>query len=220
MEEAISEKAIGKEIAHALKRNTFSDNNLLRVSDDDASATTDPGAAFIADSKASHGGAAAQDALVHTVAGNGKERLSVAERLKLMKEREKTKKEEEKAEATQAPKRKSMSIADKIAKMQGSGSAEAPSPPPVERSKISPKTGGGIAERLAKLKAGAGGGVGAPSDSPPSVRGHSGSGTASRPTTVMGGAGSTGGGSATHGGGAHIVLPGAFDPPLPPPRCL
>ena len=91
-------------------------------------------------------------------ADQDEEWLSVGERLKLMTKRENTKKGDENAEATQAPKRTSMarthssgSIADKIAKIQGSGSAEKPAPPPVERLESIPKKGNGIAERLAKL---------------------------------------------------------------------
>ena len=68
-----------------------------------------------------------------------KERAAVAER--------------EKAKVPQAPKRTSMSIADKIAQM---------------------KNRGGVAERLAKLQTGAGGGAAAPSGSPPSARNSSG----------------------------------------------
>ena len=77
--------------------------------------------------------------------------------------------EREKAEVPQAPKRTSTSIAEKIAQMQGRG---------------------GIAERLAKLQARAGGGVSAPSRSPPSARNSS--------------------------GPAGIVLFGAFEAPPPP----
>ena len=155
-----------------------------------------------------------------TMAEDGEERLSVGERLKRMKEREKAKKEDEKAEATQAPKRTSMSMAEKIAKMQSRGSADEPPPPPVGRSESSPKKGGGVAERLAKLQAGAGGGAATPSGSPSSSHDQSESGTAPRCATVAGGVRSTGGGIAARaqklGGGAGIVLPGEFEVPTPP----
>ena len=169
------------------------------------------------DPKAPHGSAAAQDALVNAVVEDSEQRLSVSERLKLLKERKKVKKEDENAEATQAPKRTSTSIADKIAKMHGSGSGDAPPPPPVERSKVSSKMSGGIAERIAKLQAGAGDGATAPPCSPASAHDRSGSGTASRRATVAGGASGTGGDIAAHtqklGGRAGIVLPGAFEAP-------
>ena len=125
------------------------------------------------------------------------ERLSVSERLKLITERKKVKKGNEEAEATQAPNRTLMSIADKIAKMQGRGSAAAPHLPPVERSESSSKAGGGIAERIAELQAGAGDGAAAPPGSSPSAPDRSGSGTVPRRATVVSGAGRTDGSIAT-----------------------
>ena len=94
-------------------------------------------------------------------ADQDEEWLSVGERLKLMTKRENTKKGDENAEATQAPKRTSMRIADKNAKMQGRGSAGAPPPPPgffeFKRRLAKCTTGGSIAERIAKFQVGAGG---------------------------------------------------------------
>ena len=155
---------------------------------------------------------------------DGAERLSVSERLKLMTKREKTEKGDDKTEATQSPKRTSMSIADRIAQMQGRGSAGTPPPQPVEPSESSPfsefklriaKKGGGIAERIAKLQAGAGDGATAPPGSPASAHDRSGSATAPRHATVAGGANGTDGAIAAHtqklGGGAGIVLPGVFE---------
>ena len=143
------------------------------------------------------------------------------ERLKLMTNREKKKKGNEKAEATQAPKRTSMSLSDKIAKIQGRGSAGAPPPHPdfIEFKRRLGKTGGGVAERIAKLQGGTGDRTAAPVGSPPSARDRFGSSTAPRRAMIAGGARSTGGGIAARtqklGGGPGIVLPGAFDPPPP-----
>ena len=133
-------------------------------------------------------------------------------------------------EKTKAPKRTSMSIADKISQMQGHGSAGAPPPQLVEPSGGShfiefqrrlAKKGGGIAERITKLQAGAGDGAAAPPGSPPSASDRSGSGTAPRRVTVADGAKGTGGGITAHtqklGGEEGIVLPGAFE--VPPPPC-
>ena len=137
--------------------------------------------------------------------------------------------EREKTKATQAPKRTSMSIADKMSHIQGRGSAGAPPPQPVEPSGGShfiefkrrlAKKGGGIAERITKLQAGAGDGAAAPPGSPPSTSDRSGSGTAPRRVTVADGAKGTGGGIAARtqklGGEEGIVLPGAFEVPTPP----
>ena len=165
-------------------------------------------------------------------ADQDEEWLSVGERVRLMTKRLNTKKGDENAEATQAPKRTSMSIADKISQMKGHGSAGAPPPQLVEPSGGShfiefqrrlAKKGGGIAERITKLQAGAGDGAAAPPGSPPSASDRSGSGTAPRRVTVADGAKGTGGGITAHtqklGGEEGIVLPGAFEVP-PPLRCL
>ena len=105
-------------------------------------------------------------------------------------------------------------IADDPAK---SDDQKAPLPPPasIEFKRRLANKDGGIAKRSVQLQTGAGDGSAAPPGSPPSARDRSGSGTAPRRATVAGGARSTGGGIATrtqkNGGGAGIVIPGAFE---------
>ena len=90
--------------------------------------------------------------------------LSVAERLKLMKEREQAKKAAEASTASAPPKRNSASMADRIAKLQESGAQarasasedHAPDSEPSDKSRPHHKTGGDIAKRMGAL-GGAGG---------------------------------------------------------------
>ena len=87
--------------------------------------------------------------------------LSVAERLKLMKEREQAKKAAEASMASAPPKRNCASMADRIAKLQESGaqaraSASEDHAPDSEPSRPHHKTGGDIAKRMGAL-GGAGG---------------------------------------------------------------